>query len=403
MNCRPVIHCQSCGGRELESVLWLGVLPLVNDYRPVDAAPAPQTNYPHELLRCRGCTLVQLGCVVEREALFPYEYPYTSGTTRALRENFTDLAVQASAMLRPGPEPLVVDVGSNDGTLLSCFKERGWRVQGITPEAVGRLAVERGIPTHLGYFDAASARAVIKRRGLATLVTATNVFAHVEDPHAFVEDAVAMLAPGGMFATESHYLGSLLEGNQFDAVYAEHMRYYSLESVAALLGAHGLVVVDYSLIPTHGGSIRVFAGRKGEHPAIELDEPLDCGREAFEQFAGEVAAAKHDFWSCMLEAGEVHGVGAPSRAGTLLSYFGATESSVPVVYEAPGSHKVGRYMPGSRIEVREEPARFDANDGPDTLLLLSWHIAAELMPKLRAKGFEGQFLVPLPEPRLVRE
>lgn len=391
---RLVTDCQACGSDKLRSVLHLGNLPLVNDYRKIGEPGREQVMYPAELLRCDECTLVQLGAVLPKEVLFPASYPYTSSTTRALRENFAELAreVRAMGLLRPGD--LVVDIGGNDGNLLSNFVG-DYRVMNVTPEDIGELAKSRGIVTLQGYWQSGIGGFIKEREGDARLITATNVFAHVEDPHGFIEEVLDLLAPDGVFMTESHYLGSLLANTEFDAVYHEHLRYYSLESLTRLLELHGLEVFNAKEIPSHGGSIRVYAARKGAHQKRAFAEEFQaCDEEALDGFATNAGNVKRDLWEALTDSlvHIVHGVGAPSRAATLLAYCGIGAETVPVVYETKGSHKIGHYMPGTRIEVREEPAEFDGED-PDTLLLLAWHIAEEL--KERDK-FQGDIIVPLP-------
>ncbi len=393
-----VTMCQSCRSARLREVFHLGNLPLVNDYRPTNGLPKQQVSYPATLLRCEECTLVQLGCVLPREVLFPKSYPYTSSTTRALRDNFADLAreVRELGLVKPGD--LVIDIGGNDGNLLSNFVGEQ-RVLNVTPERIGEIASGRGIETLQSYWEKGAGAAVEARAGKAQVVTATNVFAHVGDPHEFVAEVLSVLAPGGVFVTESHYLGSLLKNVEFDAVYHEHLRYYSLESLTRLLEAHGLEVFYARQIPSHGGSIRVYAARKGEHAVREFErEPLDCSEAALSAFVHASVGVKHALWAKLLEAGFVVGIGAPSRAATLLSFCGITETTMPLVYEISGSHKIGHFMPGTRIRVMEEPERFEGGVY-GAAMLLSWHIASDL--GLRDKGFTDRIIAPLPEPRFL--
>lgn len=400
---RNVTECQSCGSDKLRSVVHLGNLPLVNDYRKIGEPEREQATYPAELLSCSECSLVQLGCILPAEVLFPASYPYTSSTTRALRENFAELAAECRAMGLVKRGDFVIDIGGNDGNLLSNFSPEQ-RVLNVTPEDVGSIAVERGIETMQAYWADGIGETIRDVAGPAALVTATNVFAHVEDPHEFVEEVISVLAPGGVFVTESHYLGSLLANCEFDAVYHEHLRYYSLRSLTYLLKLHGLEVIHAKQISTHGGSIRVYAARIGERDKVSevLIEPLACGEGELSSFATAVTSVKQRLNTKLncVRAGVVHGVGAPSRAATLLAYCGIGRDSLPCVYETAGSHKVSHYMPGTRIPVEREPDDYSAVTA-DTLMLLSWHIGPELVEMLRAKGFRGQVLAPLPEPRFL--
>jgi hypothetical protein len=402
--------CQVCGSPDLETVLFLGYLPPVNQMRLIGAAPREQPAYPAAWLVCPRCQLVQLGLIVDKQILFPPDYPYTSGTTKILRDNFAELYAECRQILPLGPDDLIIDIGSNDGTLLSNFLNGGHRVQGIEPSDVGNLANPKGIPTLISFFEKDVARRVREEKGPAKIVTATNVFAHIENIHEVVDALLLMLGEEGIFISESHYLMSLLETLQYDTIYHEHLRYYSLHSLQYLLEMHGLEVIHARRIPTHGGSIRVYAAGKGVHPVrpsvaevLRQEEAAGVDAGALLEFKGRVVLSKlhlHALLAGIKEKGErVYGIGAPSRASTLINYVGLDDGIVDCVLEVAGSLKVGKYMPGTLIPVLEEGRLYQ--DQPEYALLLSWHIADELIPKIAAKGFRGKFIVPLPEPRVV--
>ena len=406
-----VERCQVCESPDLESVLFLGYLPPVNQMRTMGQRPHEQPAYPAELLRCKKCQLVQIGLIVDPAILFPPEYPYTSGTTRILRENFAELQVESTPLLGLKGTELVVDIGSNDGTLLSNFHKAGHPVCGVEPTLMANLANERGIRSIMSFFGPAAAAQVVKQcGGKAGVVTATNVFAHIEGIHEIVDSVLAMLADDGVFISESHYLMSLIETLQYDTIYHEHLRHYSLESLAYLLNMHGLEVIHAKRIPTHGGSIRVYAARKGTRPVQPtvqqvIDEERKAGTlaERLEEFKHRVALSKVKLHALLKELIEknarIYGVGAPSRASTLINYVGLDRELLDCVVEITGSYKVGKYMPGTLVPVIDEARLFE--DQPEYALLLSWHIADELIPKLRDRGFKGKFIVPLPEPHIV--
>jgi len=402
--------CQICDSSDLESIFFLGYLPPVNQMRKIGERPAEQPAYPAEMLYCPKCRLVQLGLIVDPRILFPPEYPYTSGTTKILRDNFAEMYAEASELLKLGSEDLIVDVGSNDGTLLSNYKRGGHRVRGIEPSQVGNLANGRGIPTLISFFNKDVARRVRAEDGPATVVTATNVFAHIENVHGIVEGILTLLGDGGVFISESHYLVSLLETLQYDTIYHEHLRYYSLHSIQYLLNMHGMEIIHARRIPTHGGSIRVYAARRGaRHPMPSVDLILQQERHAgidsakLRQFKKDVVLSKLGLYALLSKirsAGErVYGIGAPSRASTLISYVGLDDGIIDYVLEIKGSLKIGKYMPGTVIPVADETRLYE--DQPEYALLLSWHIAHELIPNLRRRGFKGKYIVPLPAPRLV--
>ena len=404
-----VEQCQVCENPSLEPILFLGYLPPVNTMHPIGQRPHEQPSYPAQLLYCPKCHLVQLGLIVDPKILFPPEYPYTSSTTKILRENFAELYQECKTIVKLGKDDLVVDIGSNDGNLLSNFKDRH-RVLGITPEEIGRIAIERGIPTLISYFSHELAKKIAAEKGKAKIITATNVFAHIENIHSILGGILELLADDGVFISESHYLLSLIETLQYDTIYHEHLRYYSLHSLKYLLEMHGLEIIHAKRIPTHGGSIRVYAARKGKYIAkatvaqlLQEEKPVVLDKKNLLEFKNRVVISKlalHSLLHDIKKQGKkVYGIGAPSRASTLICYAGIDDGIVDTVLEIKGSHKIGKYIPGTLIPVLEESRLYEKQ--PEYAMLLSWHIADELMPKIREKGFKGAFIIPLPEPRIV--
>jgi hypothetical protein len=406
-----VERCQVCASTELDPVFFAGYLPPVNGMPTIGERLTEQPAYPAQVLSCGRCKLAQLGLVVDPAILFPPSYPYTSGTTKILRDNFAQLYTEVAELYPVAPTDLVVDIGSNDGTLLSNFHSHGIRVHGIEPTNAGKLANERGIRTLISFFNQKAVDTVVaEEKGRARIVTATNVFAHIEDVGEVMRCLLRLLDDNGIFISESHYWVSLLETLQYDTVYHEHLRYYSLTSLKHLLEANGLEVIRARRIPTHGGSIRVYAARKGKYPVdssvgeILAVEDTQLGGDALERFRRGVVDSKLGLYALLRDihaAGDhVYGIGAPSRASTLINYVGLDEGVLDCVLEIKGSYKIGKYIPGTLIPVLEESKLFA--DQPRYALLLSWHIADELMPKLTGRGFRGDYIVPLPTPHIVR-
>jgi len=326
------------------------------------------------------------------------------------RSTLGDTKSVAGQVLEQSPtayqNTVTIDIGSNDGTLLSNFKSH--RVLGIEPTEVGKIAASRGIPTLQRYFTPETAAEVRREHGPARVVTAANCFAHIEDVHAIVAGILDLLGPDGVFISESHYLVGLLDKLQYDTIYHEHLRYYSLNSLANLLQMHGLEVFHARPIPTHGGSIRVYAARRGVQPVNDsvakmlASEPRGAAMVArLNSFRDEVVLSKLRLFAMirdLKEAGaHICGISAPSRASTLVNYVGLDEGIIDYVCEIAGSLKIGKCMPGTSIPVVEESRLF--TDQPDAAIIFSWHIADELAPKLRAKGYRGKLITPLPVPR----
>lgn len=406
-----VERCQVCDYPKLEDILFAGYLPPVNKMHAIGERPAEEPSYPAQLLYCPRCHLVQLGLIVSPKILFPPEYPYTSSTTRILRDNFAELYKECRTVLDLKRDDLVVDIGSNDGNLLSNFRN-SHRVLGITPEEIGRIAIKRGIPTIIDYFNSGVVKKVLSKYGQAKVITATNVFAHIQDINTIVEDILKLLSKDGVFISESHYLLPLIEDLQYDTIYHEHLRYYSLHSLKYLLNMHGLEVIHAKRIPTHGGSIRVYAARKGQYTVrgtvaklLRAEKPVVLSKKRLLEFKRRVVRSKLELYRLIADIKKqgksIYGISAPSRASTLINYCGIDDGILDCVLEIKGSHKIGKYMPGTVIPVLEESKLF--RDMPDYALILSWHIAGELMRILKARGYKGSFIVPLPEPEILRQ
>ena len=404
---KPVTKCQISNSKSLTSLLFLGYLPPVNTLQKIGSIAKEEISFPAELLYCNKSKLAQLGCIVNKEILFPYSYPYTSSTTKILRENFVDLYNDTKKIINLKKNDLIIDVGSNDGNLLENFKS-GHRVLGITPEKIGKLAIKKGIPTIIDYFDNKTASKVIRKYGKAKVITATNVFAHIDNINNIVKSIIKTLRSDGVFISESHYLLPLIKTVQYDTIYHEHLRYYSLESLNYLFKKHSLEIFNVKEIPTHGGSIRVYAARKGVYKVSKMvkkqlyKEKKYLNKKSFEKFRRNVVTSKLNLFSIIKKIKDknkkIFGVGAPSRASTLINYLGLDQDVVDCVLEINGSYKIGNYIPGTKIPILNE--NILTKNKPDYLILFSWHIKNELKRNLKRKGFRGKFIIPLPSPKI---
>lgn len=404
---KSVTKCQISNSTNLSSLLFLGYLPPVNTLQKIGSVPKEEISFPAELLYCNKSKLAQLGCIVNKEILFPFSYPYTSSTTKILRQNFKDLYKDTKKIIDLKKDDLIIDVGSNDGNLLENFKTNH-RVLGITPEKIGKLAIKKGIPTIIDYFDEKISSKVIKKYGKAKVITATNVFAHIDNINSIVKSIIKALKSDGIFISESHYLLPLIKNVQYDTIYHEHLRYYSLESLNYLFKKHNLQIIDIKEIPTHGGSIRVYAARKGIYKVSgRVNKQLKkekkyLNQKNFKIFKKNVVTSKLNLFSILKkikdENKKIFGVGAPSRASTLINYLGLDQDVIDCVLEIDGSYKIGNYIPGTKIPILNENILIKKN--PDYLLLFSWHIKNELKKNLKRKGYKGKFIIPLPKPKI---
>lgn len=397
--------CFICGGGELFRFLDLGNQPPSDAFLRKEDLEKPEAQYPLALYFCAACTLVQLGYVVSPEALFT-EYVYTTGMNNSLRANFKALVEGLVARFKLTKSDFVVDIGSNDGTLLSYYAPFGVKALGIDPSSASALAIEKGIPTLREFFNEKTAATVLKKYGKAKVITATNVFAHMPELHSFMRGIDTLLAPGGAFVSESGYLLDMIATGGYDAVYHEHLRYYSLRPLLRLFSDFGLEVFDVERIPSHNGSIRVYAARRGAYPvkssvAELLAEEEKAGlyrKETFTEF-GKRARAHREALAALLrklkkDGNRIVGIGAPAKGNTLLNFCGIGAETIGALFEK-SQLKIGLFAPGSRIPVKSEELLF--SEQPDYALMLSWNLADELIPKLRSKGFKSKFIIPFPE------
>jgi hypothetical protein len=370
-----VTSCGICGSGALATILDMGRQPLAERY-------GSEERYPLELLQCRNCSLVQLGYAVPQRELFPPGHPYATGDTEALRRHFGGLARITGMYCEPGD--LVVDIGANDGTLLAAVRRDVVRL-GVEPTDQAKKCADAGIAVWQNFFTAEVGRGIRKLQGPAKVITASNVLAHVPDPHDFLDGVTTLLADDGVLITENHDVASVLSGLQIDTVYHEHLRYYSPASLAHLLAMHGLECSGApERLVTHGGSFRVRARPRDGH---------------LSQRAHHMASELWGMLSGLHAAGRgIYGAGAATRATPLIHYTGIAPY-ITCVCEVAGSAKIGLVMPGTGIPIVDE-ARI-ITDQPGHVLLFSWHLADWIIPQLRLRGYRGQFIVPLPEPRII--
>ena len=404
-NSKTITKCQISGANDLKSIVFLGYLPPPTKMKKINSKIEEETFYPADLMYSPSSKLAQLNTIVNKEILFSRNYAYTSSTTKILRENFKELYADCKKIIKLNSDDLVIDVGSNDGNLLSNFKNNH-KVLGITPEKVGNIAIKRGIPTLLRYFDKTTANFVLKKYGKAKIITATNVFAHIENVDQLMKNILKILDKNGIFISESHYLVSLIKTNQYDTIYHEHLRYYSLSSLKYLFDKYGLKIIRTKKINTHGGSIRVYATKSKKYKINKnVEKILNLEKKylnfkTFNKFRKNVFLSKINLYSILKNIKnsnkKICGIGAPARASTLINYIGLDENIIDYVLEIEGSKKIGNYIPGTKIPILSEKKLF--TDQPDFAIIFSWHLASELKRKLKKKGYKGKFIIPLPKP-----
>jgi hypothetical protein len=399
--------CQICGSRQLQRVIHMGFSAPCDSLLKKEQLDGAESTYPLTLLRCRDCGLVQIDYVVDPKELFFPDYPYRSGITETLRKNLHAMAAHVGGAIGLRPGSLVVDIGSNDGSILEGFKANGMRVMGVEPTKIARIAQAAGIPTVNAFFGRDVAAQIVREHGRASLVTAANVFAHINQLGTLLEGIGDLLDEGGTFVSESHYMMAILETLQYDSIYHEHLRYYLVKPLEHLFRAHGFTLVDAERIPNYGGSIRAYA-RKGTGHAIaprlrelvaEEERVGAYDDRTYESFAERIRKSRRELRALMVklhgEGKRVVGVGCPGRSITLLAYCGITPDLMPYIAEQATSLKLGLYTPSTHIPIVDEAVMFE--DQPDYALMLSWHYAQPIVRSLRQKGLRSKIIVPLPD------
>jgi len=406
-------YCQICASEELELIIDLGHHAPCDSLLSKEQLSQAEKLYPLRLCRCLKCGLVQIDYVVPPEELFYPEYPYRSGITETLSRNLQSTAISLVNEYDLKAGSLAIDIGSNDGTLLQGFKSQGLEVLGIEPTNIAMLAIQNGIPTVQEFFGEALADNIRREFGQAAVITAANMFAHVSDLGNLIHGCSELLDDEGLFVTESHYLLDMIQTVQYDAIYHEHLKYYSLKSLMVLMGEYDFTIIDAERIPNYGGSVKVIA-RKGkgygpserlqalleEEESAKLDDP-----QTYSDFREKILRSKVELQNLLVDLRrknkQIVGIGCPGRASTLLNYCSIDVDLLPYIAEQASSLKLGLYLPGKHIPIVDEKVIFEEN--PEYSLLLSWHYAKPIIKKLRAKGLKSKIIVPLPELQVVED
>lgn len=405
-----ITRCQICGSQNLYLVLDLGHQPPPHSLLTREGLGQEETTYPLRMCRCRDCGLLQLDYAVDPKIVFAPTYPYQTGMTNMLVQNFRSLAGFLCQRYALGRDDMVIDLGSNDGTLLQGFKESGVKVLGVEPTNVAKIAEKNGIPTIQEYFTEATAQKIMSSHGKAKIIAAANMFAHVNNLFEFLSGVYSLLSDDGVFVSESQYLMDIIKKMEFDTIYHEHLRFYSVKPLIKLFSETGFSVVDAERIDAAGGSIRVYAAKGSHLPSdrvgslIKEEESFGLYDEkVFDDFA--LAARKEKVGLTEIVAGlkkdgkKIVGIGAPARASTILGFTHLDRDFIDYLGEKKGSLKIGLFMPATHVPIVDEEIIF--KEQPEYAIVLSWHIGAELMKKMRELGYKGKFILPLPEPLVV--
>ncbi|MCV7099983.1 class I SAM-dependent methyltransferase [Mycobacterium palustre] len=401
------MNCRLCDSDRLLSVLDLGATPPCEKILAADELDLPETTYPLHLRLCEDCLLLQIPALITPEDTFT-EYAYYSSYSDTWVQHAKDFVDGAIGRLGLGTDSLVVEVASNDGYLLQHVVAAGIPCLGIEPSAnVGEAARKRNVPTVSAFLDEELAAKVRAEHGPANLVVANNVYAHIPDLRGFTRSLRRLLDDDGWLSIEVHHALNLVQYAQFDTIYHEHFQYYTLFSAICALATSGLAVVDVELLPTHGGSLRIWA-RSAEiagRPTRRVEKVLHAEDAAglhrvdgYLQLRSKTEATRHELLrfllQCRAEGKRVVGYGAPGKGNTLLNYCGIRSDLLEYTVDR-NPYKHGHFTPGARIPIHE-PERI-AQDRPDVVLALPWNLEPELTEQLGfIADWGGQLVFPLP-------
>ena len=393
---REITHCEVCGNHDLKLVINLGNHPLPDDLVKIGDDRVPE-EYPVEVMFCDTCKTAHQRFQVPREKLFPRTYHYRARQTKDVLDGMAQL-VQYVDNCRPVAGLKVLDVGCNDGSLLSEFRKRGADTYGIEPTDAVADAREVGHTVVKAFLDRQSAHQFVELFGYPDIITFTNVFAHIENLPGLIDALYVLRKSTTWIVIENHYLGAVLDRNQFDTFYHEHPRTYSYTSFNKIAADLGMVITDVEFPARYGGNIRVILRDAPWHtapyhtvpPEKDFGARLGALNSSVKRWRDRKAAMLGHMF---LDNGPVACAAFPGRAAILIRLLCLPRTVFDRVYEKPGSKKIGYYVPGTRIPIVSD-ADFDR--WGRSLVNLAWHIPAEIEANWRAKGFKGE-IIPIVE------
>jgi SAM-dependent methyltransferase len=401
--------CRLCSSKDLQIIISLGDTPLANAFVAREDVGKPQKLYPLDLDICAACGHVQLLDIVDPEVLFR-NYLYVSSTSPVFVDHFRRYAEAMIEMLQMPKNSVVIEFGSNDGTLLRFFKEAGMQVLGVDPaRALAAEATINGIETLPEFFNLSFAKKLKERFENVTLIAANNVFAHTDDLHSVTEGVEILLGHDGVFVFEVSYLLEVYEKNLFDMFYHEHLSYHTVKPLIGLFEKHGMELIDVIEVDSHGGSMRGIAQRKGgkypKQPSVERlvarERLLGLHKAvAFEKLFQDVRCLKASLIELLnnlkQEDKKIIGYGAPAKATTLIYYFGLDYKILDYIID-DSPLKQGLYSPGCHIPVKPSNLLYDQTQKPDYALIFAWNFAVDIIKKHTSFVQEGgHFIIPLP-------
>lgn len=387
-------------------------MPLANSYVNPEEINKPEFVCPLSLVRCTKCSLIQLTHVVPPDLMFAH-YLYVSSTTPTFRKHFSDYADSILDKIIGIQDPFAVDIGSNDGLLLSYYQQKGMRITGIDPATnLANQANKQGLTTLNRYFDKECVKTILETSGPAHAISANNVFAHIDDIYSVCSNAKSLLHDKGIFVIEFPYLVKMLNELLFDMIYHEHLSYISVKPLEYLLDQFKLEIFHIDEVQSHGGSLRVFiqkqtTGGRTISPVVKEMSALEstAGLQTetpYEVFAEKVLKIKNSFITLVSNYRKkglrVAGYGAPAKASTILNFYGLNASHIDYIVD-DNELKQNHLSPGAKIPIVSSS---HLDDFPaDVIIIFAWNFATEILAKIGHLSQRGvEFIIPIPNPQL---
>lgn len=384
--------CEVCNDNKLESVLNLGSHPMCDDL-VLTSSNRICNEYPIEILFCNNCFTAHQKFQVPKHELFPELYHYRSRFTSDVLSGMKDLVDSCEEYYGTLSGRKVIDIGCNDGSLLDFFKAKGSETLGIEPTGASADAKAKGHQIFNNYFDMSIAKDIVSKHGNPDFITFTNVFAHIENLKEVIEALKILIGPNSTLVIENHYLGAVLDKNQFDTFYHEHPRTYSAKSFEFIASFLGLNINTIAFPSRYGGNIRVFMSKSGDSDFKKnrIDESAFYRKfKSMKKDLDKWVSVKSKFIDNYVKInGKIRAKAFPGRAAILIKLLGLDETKISAVYEKAGSMKIGNFLPGTRIPIYSDEDLFKLPNQNEPILNLAWHISGEINSYLAKHAYSG--------------
>ncbi len=405
-------YCRMCKSKNIKKFLDLDFSALSDNFLTENQLMEPETFFPLTVNFCDDCGLCQLGYVVPPELMFNEYYPYDSSTTKTGREHFTNMGINVCDKFNLKSNSFVIDVGSNAGVLLNGFKLKGMRVLGIEPSSnVAKIALKNNIETIIEFFSNKLTKKILDKYGKASIITGTNVFAHIDDLEDFMLTSDSLLLEDGIIVIEAPYLLHLIEKLEYDTIYHEHLSYLSVKPIVEFCKRFNFELFDIEEQTIHGGTLRYFIGRKNKRKISQNvfnylkleDEKKMYSMNTLNDFAKSVENHRKDLLKMLQDlkrdGKKIVALSAPAKGNTLLNYCKIGPELLDYATER-NPLKIGKFTPGMHIPIFPDEKLLE--DQPDYALILAWNFSEEIIKnnsEYKNKG--GKFIIPIPKPIIV--